>query len=279
MIEHINLCERTYFMKKMKTVFTLLVVGILAIGCTSEQQIKDQVKKALEEDPKLLISAIEKNPVEFAEAMRTAIGKAQSVLKKKQEEDEAKKLEETFDNPLKPEIRSDEMIRGNKNAPLTLVEYSDYECPFCSRGFNTVMDLISKYGDNIRFVYKHLPLSFHKNAMIASQYHEAIRLQDEKKAWKFHDEIFKNQGKLKSGEPFLKKLAKEIGANMTKLAKDVNSEAVKKRIQDDMKEAASFGMQGTPGFLLNGIPVKGAYPASYFYGIVEKLKAKGKVKF
>lgn len=265
-------------MKMLSKIFALLIMGALAIGCTSEQQVKDQVKKALEEDPKLLISAIEKNPVEFAEAMRSAIGKAQAELKKRQEEEEQKKLEATFDNPLKPNIRKDEMIRGNKNAPLTLVEYSDYECPFCSRGFNTVMDLISKYGDNIRFVYKHLPLSFHRNAMIASQYHEALRLQDEKKAWKFHDEIFKNQGKLKSGESFVKKLAKELGADMTRLAKDVKSEAVKKRIEEDMKEAASFGMQGTPGFLLNGIPVKGAYPASYFYDIVEKLKAKGKVK-
>lgn len=265
-------------MKMISKMSALLLMGLLAISCTSEQQIKDQVKKALEEDPKLLISAIEKNPVEFAEAMRTAIGKAQGELKKRQEQDEAKKLEATFDKPLVPEIRSNEMIRGNKNAPLTLVEYSDYECPFCSRGFNTVMDLISKYGDKIRFVYKHLPLSFHKNAMIASQYHEALRLQDEKKAWKFHDEIFKNQSKLKSGESFLKKLAKDIGADMKRLAKDVKSDAVKKRIQEDMKEAASFGMQGTPGFLLNGIPVKGAYPASYFYGIVDKLKAKGKVK-
>lgn len=265
-------------MKTVTKLVSLLLMGALVVGCTSDQQIKDQVKKALEDDPKLLISAIEKNPVEFAEAMRTAIGKAQAELKRRQEEEEKKKLEEKFDKPLVPKIRKDEMIRGNKNAPLTLVEYSDYECPFCSRGFNTVMELLDKYGDNIRFVYKHLPLSFHRNAMIASQYHEALRMQDEKKAWKFHDEIFKQQGKLKSGETFLKKLAKEVGADMGRLAKDVKSDAVKKRIEEDMKEAAGFGMQGTPGFLINGIPVKGAYPASYFFDIVEKLKAKGKVK-
>lgn len=266
-------------MKLMNKIIGLLMVGLLAISCTSEKQIKEQVKKALEDDPKLFISAIEKNPVAFAEAMRGAISKAQTELKKKQEVDEAQKLEAKFDSPLVPIIRKDEMIRGRKDAPLTLVEYSDYECPFCSRGFNTVMELISKYGDNIRFIYKHLPLSFHRNAMIASQYHEAIRLQSEDKAWKFHDEIFKNQGKLKSGEGFLKKLAKDLKVDMNKLSKDVKSKEVQDRIAEDMKEAASFGMQGTPGFLLNGIPVKGAYPASYFYDIVEKLKKKGKVKF
>lgn len=270
-------------MKMMKKISIFLVLGALAFGCTSEKKMQEmiqaEVKKQLESNPSLLTDSINNNPVEFAEAMRGAISKAQGTMKKRQAQDEAKKLEEKFDNPLVPTIRKDEMIRGNKNAALTLVEYSDYECPFCSRGFETVMQLLEKYGDNIRFVYKHLPLSFHKNAMIASRYHEALRLQDEKKAWKFHDAIFKNQSKIKNGEAYLKKLAKSTGADMKRLAKDVKSDAVDKRIKEDMKEAASFGMQGTPGFLLNGIPVKGAYPASYFHGIVEKLKKKGKVKF
>ena len=65
---------------------------------------------------------------------------------------------------------------------------------------------------------------------------------------------------------------------MAKLEKDVNSEAIEKRIEEDLQEAASFGMQGTPGFVLNGIPVKGAYPTSHFIGIVDELKKRGKVK-
>ena len=96
-----------------------------------------------------------------------------------------------YDSPLEPKIRDDESIRGNKNAPLTLVEYSDFECPFCARGYNTVMELLKKYGTNIRFVYKHLPLSFHKQAMVASKYYEALRLQNPELAFKFHDEIYK----------------------------------------------------------------------------------------
>ena len=134
------------------------------------------------------------------------------------------------------------------------------------------------YPGKVAFIYKHLPLSFHKQAMIASQYYEGIRLQDEKKAFKFHDLVFEKQRQLRNGESFLKKLAKQVGADMAKLEKTVNSESVKKRIEEDMQEAAGFGMQGTPGFLINGVPVKGAYPFSHFKGIIEELTKRGKLK-
>ena len=167
---------------------------------------------------------------------------AQKELAKRKEADEQKKLEETFENPLVPEIRKDESIRGTKGAPITLVEYSDFECPFCTRGFNTVRALLKKYDGKIQFIYKHLPLSFHANAVPAAQYYEAIRLQDEKKAFDFHDAIFDNQRKLKAGESFLKATAKKAGANMARLAKDINSKKVMDRIDQDQKEAAKFGM-------------------------------------
>lgn len=270
--------QRKFVMKlSLKSLLILfMALGVLT-SCTSEQQVKDQVAKVIKENPKIITDAIRENPAEFVSAFQDAVKNAQDVLAKKREEEEQKKLDEAFENPLKPKIRDDEAIRGNKSAPLVLVEYSDFECPFCSRGFATVQQLREKYGDKIQFIYKHLPLSFHDKAMISAQYFEAIRLQDSEKAFKFHDQIFENQRKLKNGETFLKEIAKQVGADMTKLGKDLNSETVKNRIEDDMKEAAAFGMQGTPGFLLNGIPVKGAYPAEHFYDIVEKLKAKGKL--
>jgi protein-disulfide isomerase len=140
-----------------------------------------------------------------------------------------------------------------------------------------VMELMAKYKGKIRFAYKHLPLSFHPQAMPAAQYYEAILLQSPEKAWEFHDEIYKNQRKLQNGEAFFKELAKKLKVDMVKLAKDVKSEAVQKHIDADIAEAGKFGFQGTPGFLLNGIPVKGAYPASHFDGLIEELKKRGKI--
>ena len=247
-------------------------------SCTSDEKMKEQMTKLLKDDPKILTEAIEKHPVEILEALQKAAKNAQEEMGKKREEDEKKKLEESFDKPLMANIRSDESIRGPKEAPITLVEYSDFECPFCSRGYETVQALMKKYDGKIRFIYKHLPLSFHDKAMISSQYYEAIRLQDEKKAFAFHDEIFKNQKKLQNGVAFLDATAKAVKADMAKLKKDLNSEAVTRRIQEDMKEAEGFGMQGTPGFLLNGVPVRGAYPTEYFVNLVEELQKRGKVK-
>ena len=203
--------------------------------------------------------------------------KAQEGMAKKREEEEMKSLEDSFNKPLEAKIREDELFRGEKAAPITLIEYSDFECPFCSRGFSTVMELLEKYKGKIRFVYKHLPLSFHPQAMISSQYYEAIRLQSAEKAVEFHDRIYKDQRKLQNGENFLKAIAKDLKVDMNKLAKDVKSDAVKKRIDEDMEEASKFGFQGTPGFLINGVPVKGAYPAAKFEEIIEKLKEKGKL--
>jgi protein-disulfide isomerase len=255
----------------------ILSMSVLS-SCTSDEKMKEQMTKLLKDDPKILTEAIEKHPVEILEALQKAAKNAQEEMGKKREEDEKKKLEESFDKPLMANIRSDESIRGVKDGPITLVEYSDFECPFCSRGFETVQALMKKYDGKIKFVFKHLPLSFHDKAMITAQYYEAIRLQDEKKAFAFHDEIFKNQKKLQNGVAFLDATAKAVKADLAKLKKDLNSEAVMKRIQEDMKEAEGFGMQGTPGFLLNGVPVRGAYPTDYFVNLVEELQKRGKLK-
>jgi protein-disulfide isomerase len=258
----------------MKRSILLVAALSLAAACTS----KEDLKKMIKDNPEIITEAIEANPEKFIDALNNAVKIAQEGQGKKREDEEKKALEESFNNPLQADIRPDESFRGPKDAPITLVEYSDFECPFCSRGFNTVMELMNKYDGKIRFVYKHLPLSFHPQAMVASQYYEAIRLQSPEKAWQFHDAIYKDQRKLQNGEAFMKSLAKDLKVDMNKLAKDVKSEAVQKRIDADMEEAAKFGFQGTPGFILNGIPVKGAYPAAHFDSLIEELKKRGKLK-
>jgi protein-disulfide isomerase len=248
-----------------------LTFVLLASACTS----KDDLKKMIKDNPEIITEAIEANPSKFIEALNKAVKVSQEGEGKRRQEEDKKALEDSFNNPIKPNFRADESFRGKKDAPITLVEYSDFECPFCSRGFNTVMELMNKYEGKIRFVYKHLPLSFHPQAMPASQYFEAIRLQNPDKAWQFHDKIYKDQRKLQNGEAWLKSIAKELRVDMKRLEIDVKSEVVQKRIDEDMAEAGKFGFQGTPGFIINGIPVKGAYPINHFEGIVEELKKRG----
>lgn len=249
-----------------------LTLGLTA--CTSKESLKTMLKN----NPEILAEAIEANPSKIIAALNSAAKKAQGDMEKNREAEEAKAMEESLEKPLQPEIRADELIRGPKDAPLTLVIYSDFECPYCARGFKNEQTIAEKYSGKIRVIFKHLPLPMHPQAMVASQYYEAVRIQNHEKAEKFHDKIFMNQQELQKGETFLKALAKELKVDMAKLAKDVKSDEVKKRIQADADEASKFGFQGTPGYLLNGIPVRGAYPPEYFVQLVEKLVEKGKVK-
>ena len=265
-------------MKSIKLFSIAMLRATVLSACTSDKDMKDQISKVLKENPAILTEAIEKHPAEFITALQNAAKNAQESMGKVREVEEKKQLEESFNKPLTAEIRSDEAIRGPKDAVITLVEYSDFECPFCTRGNETVNNLMKKYEGKIRFVYKHLPLSFHEQAMISAQYFEAIRMQSNDKAFAFHDEIFANQPKLKNGTVFLDSAAKKAGADMSRLKKDLHSDAVKNRIAADVAEAGKFGMQGTPGFLLNGVPVRGAYPADHFVNLIDELQKRGKLK-
>lgn len=260
---------------KLNLLLPMAIIGALFTGCTvSEKDLGEMLKK----NPNLITDAIKEHPSEFIEALNVAVKSAQGDQRKKAEEAEKKQLEESFNNPMVPVIRPDEVIRGTKGAPITLVEYSDFECPFCSKGYETVTALLEKYKGKIQFIYKHLPLSFHQHAMPAAQYYEGIRLQSLDKAGEFHDEIFKNFSKVRTGEKFFKSIAKKLGVDMKKLEADLDSDIVKKRIDEDLAEAKKFGFQGTPGFLINGIPVKGAFPPEHFEGIVDELVKRGKLK-
>ncbi len=257
---------------------SLITVAVYIVGCSSDQQFKERLQKAIDENPEIVFKVIEDNPAKFMMTVQSAAKNAQKDVAQQRQVAEAKKLNDAFENPLRPVITKDTLIKGPIDAPITIVEYSDFECPFCARGHNTVEALMKKYPGKVRFIYKHLPLSFHPNAMISSQYFEAIALQSPSKAFKFHDEVFKNQSKLKKGETFLTKLAKDLKVDLKRLKKDINSDRVSDKIDAHIKEAKKFGIQGTPGFVMNGIPIKGAYPAEHFEDIINKLKAKGKLK-
>lgn len=257
--------------------------ALLFFGCTTEDKMKDQMAKILSENPKILADAIEKNPAVIMMSLQKAARAAQEEMGKQREVEEKKKLEEAFDKPLVAEIRSDEAIRGAKDAPITLIEYSEFQCPWCKKGFfDTVQPLLEKYSGKIRFIFKHNPPEpnpqFHPQSYMASQYYEAIRLQDVNKAFKFHDEIFSAQDKVGLGAPFFDAIAKKVGANIATLKKDLNSPQVKNRIEQDRKESNTLGFQGTPGFLINGVPFRGFVPAEQISLVIDELVKKGKLK-
>lgn len=262
----------------MKTTFRLLAhASCLALVFTVSCSVnKDELAKALRENPQILAEAIKKNPVVIGEAIEQAQMDARQELAKRQRVAEAQEMERYFQNPLKPDLTEQQSFRGPASAAVTIVEYTDFQCPYCARGALTMSELRDKYKEKVRVTVKHLPLDFHKFARVAAQYYEAIRMQSPEKAWKFHDEVFTNQQMLqRDGEGYLKAAAKKVGANPAKAEKDANSDGVKKKIEGDLAEAGKFGFRGTPSFLVNGVPVRGAQPTEEFSRIIEKHLAKG----
>ncbi|MDE2059234.1 MAG: thioredoxin domain-containing protein [candidate division NC10 bacterium] len=247
-----------------------VTIVILAYATAQAAEITgDELKKVLQENPNILIETIKANRKAIFDIINQTGLEEQARMQKEAEEAERRAYEDAFRNPLKPAIDDKTRIRGSKDAKYTLVEYSDFQCPYCARAYPTVEELRKRHGNDLRFIYKHLPLPFHPQAMPAAQWLEAVAIQSPEKAWKFHDILFENQDKL--GVDFFKKTAKDLGVDVERCEKDAESQAVKDRIAADIEEAKRFGFNGTPGFLLNGIPVKGAYPIEYFEEIIKKL--------
>jgi len=194
----------------------------------------------------------------------------QEFMRYMQAKADAAQREEELKNPKNPEIGSDRAVMGNRKAPIKVFVYSDFQCPFCKKGFETVEELKKKYGSNLMVMFKHLPLPFHPMAMPAAKRFEAIALQSPKKAYAFHDEVFKNQGGLSGGEAFLDEMVKKAGADVARVKKDMESPKVQQHIQADQEEAKKYNIQGTPGFVVAGVTIKGAYPIQTFVEIIDK---------
>jgi protein-disulfide isomerase len=252
---------------------TTLILSVLIAGSASAEISREDLKKALEANPDLVLTALKKaDKMKFFEF----IVASQQEYQKNKAQEEAKREEaerdKAFKNPLKAEIGANARVRGNEKAPITIVEYSDFQCPYCGQGYKNLEQLRKAHGDQLRVVFKNFPLSFHPLAMPAAQWFEAIALQSPDKAWTFHDTLFEHQDKL--GEDYFKALAKDMKLDVEKAAKDAKSDAVKNKIEADIVEAKKFGIEGTPAYLINGVPLRGAYPIDAFEQIIAKLQGE-----
>ncbi len=243
-------------------VLALSAVVLATASCS--KMIEETIKK----NPELVFKAIEAKPKEFFDTVQKAQMEAQKAARAEQEQKQAGQLEEEFKNPKAPAIDESRAIFGAKSAPITIVEYSDFQCPFCSKAATTMTEVFKKYGDKVRLVYKHLP--FKPNAEPAARYFEAIALQSPQKAKKFHDILYQNQKKIYDGESYLQEVAKKVGADLAKIKATKDSDVVTKRINADKSEAEKFEISGTPGFIVNGVTVRGAYPLEHFVQIIDR---------
>jgi predicted DsbA family dithiol-disulfide isomerase len=161
--------------------------------------------------------------------------------------------------------------RGDAKAPITIVEFSDFECPFCGRAEDAVKKVLSTYGGKVRLVYRDYPLPFHGHAQKASE--AALCAQDQGKYWEMHEKLFANQRALEVAQ--LKQHAKELGLEAGKFDKCLESGEKKAEVDASKKAGEEAGVNGTPAFFINGRPLSGAQPYEKFKEIIDHELAQG----
>lgn len=172
-----------------------------------------------------------------------------------------------------PEINTKEdHILGAKNPKVTIVEYSDFECPYCGNFYPTIKQIMDKYGKDVRLVYRHYPLSFHPQAEPTALASECASEQG--KFWEFHDMMFEGQTQL--SDSFRTSAAQKLGLNMTKFNDCVSSKKYLDKVSAQMLGGNEAGVQGTPHSIVIGpngekVPISGAQPYASVEAVVKQF--------
>lgn len=157
---------------------------------------------------------------------------------------------------LTPPVGVEDHVAGPKDAPVTLVEFGDYECPYCGMAHPVVKRAQQTLGNQLRFVFRNFPLAeAHPHARLAAQAAEAAASQG--KFWEMHDTLFEHQDALEADD--IVGYAKEIGLDVARFLEELQAGAYAKRVRDDFRHGVRSGVNGTPTFFVNGFRYEGSW--------------------
>lgn len=226
---------------------------------------EEQVKKFMEANKEKIPAAdpgIKEKVKSFLEeqALKNAKAKYHEEIANKY------KVEILLEEPRYTLTGPQDLSRGLAKAPVTIVEFSDFECPYCRKAQAVLGQLKTAYGDKLRFVFRHYPLPFHKLAPKASE--AAMCAHEQNKFWEYHDALFADSQSL--AEEALKELAKKVGLDAAKFDECLKSNRHAARIAADSAEGKQLGITGTPTFFVNGIKMVGAVPLDNFKEVIDR---------
>ena len=255
-------------MQSLRSVFRVTApaaVGLLALalsGCQGSgavAQVNERLA-AIQDSQTQILKRMDEVEAKIASAPAAA-APAQPGAKPPQQRPKGPDLAATYNVPL-----GESHTKGGDDALVTIVEWSDFQCPYCSRVGPTLDQLSKTYGDKVRVAFKHNPLGFHQRALPAALAAEAAGKQG--KFWEMHDKLFANQKDL-TDENF-EAWAKELGLDVGQFKKDMADPKLKEKITSDQKVGAPIGVTGTPAFFINGRPLEGAQPFDAFKRIIDE---------
>jgi len=240
---------------------TALLVPVVAQTAPSPE-LEQQVLEVLKRNPQIVLEIVQKNPQGLIDAIRAY--QTQSARNQQKAE-----WQRYLASPVSVDISSAPTL-GAAEAPLTLVEFSDFQCPYCAKSQSVIKTLLEKYKGQIRLAFINLPLGFHENARPAALAAWAAHQQG--KFFEYHDQLFAQQDNL-TNERFIK-IAKDLKLDLAKFNKDRSSPQAAAQIAADFKQAETVGAQGTPTFVLNGVVIRGALPIEEFEEAIQLVQSK-----
>lgn len=259
-------------MRRLGLLAIFMVIG-LTVGCAgvmrtpdtaSGQRLHDALRKELADHPELVLDVLRAHPEMVLDVVN------QGVAVRRQRE-ATERLNRELAHPFHPVIDPDRPIRGNPNAPITIVEYANFQCGYCAEAEDTIDALFERYPKTIRLILKHEPHTpvQRKEALLF----EAIGRQNPAKAWVFARLAFAYRQEIADNpDRRLDRILRDLGMDPQRLLTAIKDPKLAARIQADMAEARRFGLNGTPMFLVNGVSIRGAQPIETFIKVIDKVR-------
>ncbi|MDR1360308.1 MAG: thioredoxin domain-containing protein [Deltaproteobacteria bacterium] len=243
--------------------FFLLLLFPCGASAAGDARMKEAVRQVLRENPELILDILKEN----SELVLEIAQQGQNLRSRRTMRSQ---WESDLRTPKNPSLEG-RIFRGDPKAPVTIVAYSDYQCPYCRLAEENINALRAKYPDKVSLVFKALPNTKNDLAVAVARYGTAAFNQEADKAWQFHDALFAGSEQIeKNGDTAVKALAVKSGLDLKRLMADAASAKVQERLAADEAEAESFGIRGTPYFLLNNILVRGAVPRDMLEEALQK---------
>jgi len=241
---------------------TFFVNGWSVRGAQPYEAFKAKVDEAIVEAEGLVTGGVARGQV-YEAVIRTLPEEAPKVAPRRPTPKEP-------EGPQDVKVAPNDPARGPANAPVTLVAFLDFQCPFCARVAPTVDQLGRIYGDKLRVVVKQNPLPFHKRGDAAAA--AALAAHEQGRFWEMYSRLLANQRKLEEAD--LVEHARKIGLDVARFEKARASSEISARVEADMAQAASLGARGTPSFFVNGFKLVGAQPLDRFKALIDEQLAK-----
>ncbi|MBK4730065.1 thioredoxin domain-containing protein [Oxynema sp. CENA135] len=237
---------------------TLLVCSTVLTSCTTsnsatdDTQLEQKVLEVIRENPEVILESVQQYQQQKEEQMQQA---------------RQKFLQQMLENP--GSTIEDSPTKGASDRKIVLLEFSDFQCPFCARAHETVKTFMEKHNDTVTLAYKHLPLaSIHPQAIPASKAAWAAQQQD--KFWDYYDALFEQQNRL--GEELYLEIARNLKLDLEQFNRDREGQAATNAIEKDLQLAKTLGINGTPFFIMNGETFAGAVELSEMENVLAKVQ-------